>query len=135
LHQRCTADKPGRVQYLLLLAVALSLFWLGRELLKIAQRALAVREQAQAPAQLEREVRKLEQLQPGGTADTPVEIPAPSVVEAHAGNRACARCEGAVDVLDHAVLEHQGERLRVARVRCRRCGHERALYFRLARTN
>lgn len=123
------------MQYLLLLAIAFSLFWLGRELLKIARRALAVREQAEAPAKLAREVRRLEQLQPGGTADTPLEIPAPSVVEAHAGNRGCSRCESAVDVLDHSVLEHAGERLRVARVRCRRCGHERALYFRLARAN
>lgn len=123
------------MQYLLLLAIAFSLFWLGRELLKIARRALAVREQAEAPAKLAREVRRLEQLQPGGTADTPLEIPAPSVVEAHAGNRGCSRCESAVDVLDHSVLEHAGERLRVARVRCRHCGHERALYFRLARAN
>lgn len=121
--------------WLVLIGLLVALGLLLRELGGIGRRAVAVVERREAPKRLEREVRKLELLEPGGTPEGAIEIEAPSVVEAHAGRIPCTRCEGAVEVEEHAVEEHAGERLRVARVRCRSCGHRRTLYFRLARLN
>ncbi|MEZ4229932.1 MAG: hypothetical protein R3B89_12220 [Polyangiaceae bacterium] len=121
--------------WLVLLGLLVALGLLARELGRVGRRAAALVESRAAPERLDREVRKLELLEPGGTPESAIEVTAPSVVEAHAGRIACPRCEGAVEVDQHAVEEHDGERLRVARVRCRSCGHQRTLYFRLARLN
>lgn len=121
--------------WLVLIGLLVALGLLLRELSGVGRRAVAVVERREAPRRLAREVRKLELLEPGGTPESAIEIETPSVVEAHAGRTHCSRCEGAVEVEEHAVEEHAGERLRVARVRCRSCGHERRLYFRLVRLN
>lgn len=121
--------------WLVLLALLIAVGLLLRELGRAGRHALAVAESKQAPRRLAMEVRKLELLEPGGTPENAIEIAAPSVVEAHAGRIPCSKCEGAVEVEEHAVEEHVGERLRVARTRCRSCGHRRTLYFRLERLN
>lgn len=121
--------------WLVLLGLLVALSLLLRELTGLTRRAVQVVEQREAPARLARDVRKLELLEPGGTPETAIEVAAPSVVEAHAGRTPCSQCGAAVEVEEHAVEEHAGERLRVARLRCRSCGHTRTLYFRLARLN
>ncbi|MGE0329008.1 MAG: hypothetical protein AB7K71_23590 [Polyangiaceae bacterium] len=121
--------------WLVMLGLLVALGLLLRELTGVARRAVQVVEQREAPARLARDVRKLELLEPGGTPETAIEIAAPSVVEAHAGRTPCTQCGALVEVEEHAVEEHAQERLRVARLRCRTCGHARTLYFRLARLN
>lgn len=76
---------------------------------------------------------KLAILEQGGGADRPIEVSSASTVEPHAGGLPCAGCgESGVRVEEHvAVTTEDDRRLRVARVRCARCGAARSIYFRI----
>jgi ribosomal protein L44E len=74
---------------------------------------------------------RLFRLEPGGSAERPVDVPSASVVEVHALAVRCPRCGGAHEILEHAAVSHDGARLRQVRLRCRQCGSERELFFRL----
>jgi hypothetical protein len=76
--------------------------------------------------QLERKD-KLATLSPGGAPERAIEVSTASLIEPMARALKCARCDGAVRLEEHVV---EGS-LRVARVRCTSCGHERKLYFRI----
>jgi hypothetical protein len=105
------------------------------------------RKQPKAPSartrrrEAQREVRKLFEarvklaaLEPGGTAERAIEVPSASVVDVRAAATPCARCGADVRVLDHTAHAGAGDTsLRAARVCCKACGHERRLWFRLAR--
>jgi DNA-directed RNA polymerase subunit RPC12/RpoP len=80
---------------------------------------------------LERERERLFGLSPGGNAQRPLPVESPSVVESRALSVACPRCDGAHELLEHAAVLIGSERLREARLRCRRCGSRRSLFFRL----
>lgn len=92
-----------------------------------AQRRAAER----AAEKLWRAKQRLAALEPGGSAERPLEIPSASVVEARASGEPCLRCGGQVRVADHRAELVAGQRLRIARVRCVRCGAERSFFFRL----
>ncbi len=82
---------------------------------------------------------KLALIEPGGTPERPIEVTSASVVEPHAAGLACAACGEATRVVDHTALTASGWRdvprsIRVAHVRCTRCGVERDVYFRLTST-
>jgi len=79
---------------------------------------------------LERERERLFGLSAGGNAERPIAVESASVVEARALSVACPRCDGPHELLEHAAVL-VGERLREARLRCRRCGTRRSLFFRL----
>lgn len=68
----------------------------------------------------------------GGSPDKAIELGSSSEVEVVARTMQCPRCEGAFEVLEHLAQTLSVGRLRVARVRCKVCGAERSLYFRLA---
>lgn len=70
---------------------------------------------------------KLARLEPGGSAERPLEIASASVVEARAERESCFACGGAMRCTEHRV--ERG--LRVATVKCKECGRERRHYFRL----
>lgn len=79
---------------------------------------------------------KLASLEAGGAPERPIEVASASVIDLHASSMACAACgEPGVRVDAHDALSvldaGQERRLRVARVRCPRCGHRRDVFFRI----
>ncbi|HEX4340277.1 MAG TPA: hypothetical protein VH062_30425 [Polyangiaceae bacterium] len=94
------------------------------------------REGERAASRLSRDREKLFRLSPGGSPELPIEAPSASVVETHATGMPCPRCDGQHAVEEHAaVTGPHGARLREARLRCRRCGSQRSLFFRLPLLN
>jgi hypothetical protein len=96
---------------------------------KKAPRARTLRREADRTAVKLAEARlALARLEPGGSAEHPIEVPSASVVEVHAAKLPCAACaESDVRVEEH--LATSG--LRIAKLRCRRCGVRPDLYFRI----
>ncbi|HEX3597144.1 MAG TPA: hypothetical protein VHU80_18680 [Polyangiaceae bacterium] len=96
----------------------------------------ARRESARAASQLSRDREKLSRLEPGGRPEAPLDVPSSSVIETRAAAVPCPRCDGTQVVEEHAaVTGPSGSRLREARLRCRRCGSQRSLWFRLPLPN
>ncbi len=89
------------------------------------------REQARVRAKLEADREKLFQLEAGGSKERPLDASSAAVIEAHATSVPCPRCGGQQEVLEHTALTHKGVRLREAKLRCRQCGSERSLFFRI----
>jgi ribosomal protein S27AE len=79
-----------------------------------------------------RDLERLASLEPGGAPDRPIEVDAPPLVDVMAEQRACPLCQGSLHLLEHAAETIEGERLRVARVKCGACGSAREIYFRLS---
>ena len=73
----------------------------------------------------------LERRKAGGSPARPIDIESTAQVEPLAAQVACPLCEGPLALLEHAGETHEGVRLRVAHLRCGRCGIGRARYFRL----
>jgi hypothetical protein len=79
-----------------------------------------------------RDRERLFTLEPGGSPARAIDVPSASVVEAHALGVRCPLCEGPHEVLEHAaVTAANGARLRQVHLRCRQCGSQRSLFFRL----
>lgn len=97
-----------------------------------AERRLAERE----AAKLARARMKLAAMEHGGAQDRPIEVTSASTVEPHAASLPCAGCgETGVRVEEHVAITTDDERrLRVAHVRCPRCGARRSIYFRIGTT-
>jgi hypothetical protein len=68
---------------------------------------------------------------PGTTPAKAIAITTPVLVEGRALSLGCARCGRAVVLLQHEVVEHRGELLRVADLKCRSCGRRSVRYFRI----
>lgn len=75
---------------------------------------------------------RLAALEDGGSAQRPLAVESASLVEPIAKGARCVRCDGGLDLLEHAVEIREGISLRVARLRCRACGAPRTLWFRIA---
>ncbi|WP_394835250.1 hypothetical protein LVJ94_53005 [Pendulispora rubella] len=86
-------------------------------------------------AKLVRDKWKIATFEPGGAPERPVVVVSASVVEAHARALPCALCGASVRVDEHTAEEHDGHRLRVARVTCMQCGASRPLYYQIAQPN
>ena len=84
-----------------------------------------------AQAKLARARGRLADLEDGGGAARPIEVESASQVEIDARARPCTRCAAEVQVVEHTAETIDGARLRLARVRCPRCGNERIYYYRL----
>jgi len=78
---------------------------------------------------------RLFQLEAGGTPDSAIEVLSPSVIHSQATSRECPRCAGALLLLEQTAAVVDGVRLREAHLRCRECGSERSLWFRLGGAN
>ncbi|MFO0643375.1 MAG: hypothetical protein U0183_29380 [Polyangiaceae bacterium] len=74
----------------------------------------------------------LSRLEPGGSAEHPIEVSTASLVEPTARAMPCPACGGHVRVRDHTAETIAGRRLRVAKVDCARCGTEVSRYFTIA---
>jgi hypothetical protein len=93
------------------------------------------RERERAAVKLAEARLKLARLEPGGSPERPIEVDSASVVEPHALAIGCAACGEATRLEEHGVVHVPGARsLRVARVRCSRCGARREIFFRLGTT-
>lgn len=82
---------------------------------------------------------KLAALEAGGSPARPIEVTSASIVEPHAAGLGCAACGGNTRVEEHSAVTLPDANgtprpLRVAHVRCTRCGVERDIYFRLGTT-
>ena len=92
-----------------------------------AQRRAAER----AEAKLARARERLADLEVGGSPGRPIEVESASQVETDARARPCTRCGAEGHVAEHTAETIDGARLRLARMRCPRCGAERVYYYRL----
>jgi hypothetical protein len=93
-------------------------------------RTLARREQL-ASEKLFRARTKLLDLEPGGTETNPITVPTASVIEPKARSVHCPRCDEAFDIESHDAEVGEHGRLRRVALRCRQCGTQRALWFRV----
>jgi hypothetical protein len=103
-----------------------------------AKRARSVRRETERAGVKLAEARlELAALEPGGSADRPIEVSSASIVEPHAAGLSCAACGGSTRVGEHSaknIPDASGapRSLRVVHVRCTRCGVARDIYFRIA---
>jgi len=65
----------------------------------------------------------------GGSADRPIRVTSPAVIETKAASEPCVLCGNAVQIDEHEARTVNGMRRRVVHVSCRQCGHPRKLYF------
>ena len=92
----------------------------------------ARREAARAGVKLGKDRERLFALEPGGSSERPIDVEAPSVVEVRARSIPCPLCSGDHELVEHAAVTTAHGALREARLRCRKCGSRRSLWFRLA---
>jgi hypothetical protein len=119
----------GRMLLFALIGGALaSLVW---HLARAALRRGRLRRTAQAAAEEAWRREAEARAAPGGDPSRPLEVSSPSVVEPRAEGLPCPVCGGEVRVEEHQARLVDGQRLRVARVTCRRCAHTREIFFRL----
>jgi RNase P subunit RPR2 len=90
------------------------------------------RETARAGEKLARDRERLARLEEGGTAARPIDVESASQIEPHAQSVTCLRCQGPVRLEEHAAPTIEGERLRLVRLACARCGTRRDMWFRIA---
>ena len=79
-----------------------------------------------------RDLERLARLEAGGSPQRPLIVASPPVVDVRAVAKPCPLCGGPLKLEEHAAVELEGERLRVASVACTLCGTRRELYFRLS---
>jgi hypothetical protein len=74
---------------------------------------------------------KLALLEPGGSADRPLDVSSASVVESRAEAEPCLRCNKPMRATDHTTAESPNGLLRKVKLQCRDCGAMRELYLRI----
>jgi hypothetical protein len=89
------------------------------------------REAARAGERLARDRQRLARLEEGASSERPIDVESASQIEPHAMSLACLRCEGPNRLQEHAAPSIEGERLRLVRLACSRCGTRRELWFRI----
>ena len=93
------------------------------------------REQARALTRLQSDREKLFRLEPGGSVERPLDATSAAVIEAHATSVPCPLCGNTQEVVEHTALVHHGVRLRETKLRCRQCGSQRSLWFKIVGTS
>ena len=89
------------------------------------------RKQARSAERLAEDRERLFELEPGGAPRVALQVPSPSVIDAHVAGVPCPRCDGRLDLLEQAAVSVEGARLREARLKCRSCGAPRSMWFRI----
>jgi ribosomal protein L44E len=90
------------------------------------------RAEARAASKLAHDRERLAAIEPGGAPARPVDVESASQVEPHALAFECLRCGGPNRLDAHEAVTVAGDRLRVASLRCARCGARRQVWFRIA---
>ena len=98
-----------------------------------SQRARSVRREADRDVvKLARDVRRLEELEPGGAPSRPIQLGSASEVETTALARPCAICATFLKLEAHEAIDDPSwGRLRVARLSCPGCRASWSRWFRL----
>ncbi len=78
-----------------------------------------------------RDLERLARLVPGGTAERPLDVDTPPLVDVIAAAMPCPLCESSLRLDEHTADTIDGVRLRVAHVTCTVCGVARRIYFKL----
>ena len=89
------------------------------------------RERERALVRLRSDRERLFGLEPGGNPGRPIETASAAVIDTHATSVPCPRCGASLELVEHAASVHQGVRLREAKLRCRQCGSQRSLWFKI----
>lgn len=89
------------------------------------------RKQARAAERLAGDRERLFELEPGGAPRVALQVPSPSVIDVHVAQVACPRCDGKLELTEQAAVTLDGARMREARLKCRACGSERSMWFRI----
>jgi hypothetical protein len=89
------------------------------------------RELARADAKLVHARSKLLDLEPGGTPSHPLDVGTAALIEPKARSVPCPRCDVPFSLVSHEAHAHGHNRLRETKLRCRVCGLERSLWFRI----
>ncbi|MBL4685517.1 MAG: hypothetical protein JKY37_13060 [Nannocystaceae bacterium] len=111
-------------------AIGAAVFVLATWLRRVAATDDAVAQKHAATLDAAAQAAQLAQM-PGVSPQLAIEVVSPPAVEARAEAMPCPVCDGPCHVEAHVVEVHDAQRLRVAQVRCGRCGARRSLYFRL----
>jgi hypothetical protein len=74
---------------------------------------------------------KLATFDVGGSTENPIGVESSAVIEGKAGSYRCLECDNQLKVTTHDAVVVDGRRLREVGLRCRRCGAERRLWFRI----
>ena len=75
---------------------------------------------------------RLAALEPGGTAESPMNVESASQIEVRALSMPCLRCDGPYRLDEHTAERFGSRQVRVLRVHCGHCGAPRELFFRVA---
>jgi len=89
------------------------------------------RERERAENRLKEDRERLFALEPGGNPETPLAAASAAVIESHALSVPCPLCGANHELLEHSAHVRNGVRLREAKLRCRQCGSERSLWFKI----
>jgi hypothetical protein len=90
-----------------------------------------LRQAARALDKLTNQRTRLAKLEPGGSPANPIGVESSAVVESKAAQNACLKCNEPLSVESHEAVVIASRRLRQVRLRCRRCGLERLMWFRI----
>jgi hypothetical protein len=86
------------------------------------------RARERAARRLVRDRERLARLEPGGSAEHPIDVDSPAVIEGRVDTMRCPQCEGEYTLDDH---QSAAAGLRVVSVTCRMCHVSRQVWFRL----
>jgi len=86
------------------------------------------RARERAARDLVRDRERLARLEPGGSAERPLEVTSPAVIEPRVRSLRCPQCSGEYTIDDH---QSPAAGLRRVAVTCRLCHVRRDLFFRL----
>ena len=89
------------------------------------------REQERELSRLQADRERLFSLEAGGRSEHPIEATSAAVIESHASRVPCPRCGGSHELLEHTASVQHGVRLRQTKLRCRQCGSQRSLWFKI----
>jgi len=89
------------------------------------------REQERAQTRLREDRERLFALEPGGNPERPLSAASAAVIESHAVGVPCPQCGANHELLEHSAHVRRGVRLRETKLRCRQCGSERSLWFKI----
>jgi transposase-like protein len=89
------------------------------------------RAQERAENRLQADRDRLFALEPGGSPERPLAAASAAVIESHALSVRCPRCGANHELVEHSAHVRNGVRLRETKLRCRHCGSERSLWFKI----
>ena len=114
-----------------------AIYWMQSEEARMAKRApkrsdrTVRREQERAQTRLKEDRERLFALSPGGNPERPHEAASAAVIESHALSVRCPLCGENHELIEHSAHVRHGVRLRETKLRCRQCGSQRSLWFKI----